>query len=454
MRIGHAKDLTSGPILNHLRSLAIPAAIGMLFHTLYNVTDVYFASLLSTDSQAGLSLGYLVYFFVAAFGFGLNAAMAGLMGHAIGKNDKNTSSLAFNGIIFSIFLSMLLILFGWLVGFRMLELVSEPGIYRDLGLRYYFCLLMSLPAFLISYTCNGILQAQGNTIAMQKALILAFFLNLVLNPLLIFGIPGFWRGIGFDGIAISTVTSNFFVMFFMVFNVIKSKVAPSSHCRIIDSNFFIAITKQMLPPTMSFQMIIVGVLIMQFALKDFGPEAIAGYSIALRIEQLMLLPILGISHALIPLVAQNFGAGEYDRVRKSLFLCIKIGMISMIVAYPAIWFLSPYAMMLFTDSQTVVEVGVSYLVIDGLVLPIYAFLFSVNSLLQGLKRPTGIFWIGFMRQGIGCAFFIWVFISIFGFDYWGVWYGTAVSVIFGSLLSLAVAYKVSKSEIGGIKITN
>ena len=355
---------------------------------------------------------------------------------------------------FSIFLSLLLILFGWLVGFRMLELVSEPGTYRDLGLRYYFWLLVSLPAFLISYTCNGILQAQGNTIAMQRALVLAFFLNLVLNPLLIFGIPGFWRGIGFDGIAVSTVTSNFFVMFFMAFNVIKSKVAPSFHYRIIDSNFFIAITKQMLPPTMSFQMIIVGVLIMQFALKDFGPEAIAGYSIALRIEQLVLLPILGISHALIPIVAQNFGAGEYDRVRKSLFLCIKIGMISMIVAYPAIWFFSSYAMMLFTNNQAVVEVGVSYLVIDGLVLPIYAFLFSVNSLLQGLKRPTGIFWIGFIRQGIGCAFFIWVFISIFGFDYWGVWYGTAVSVMFGSSLSLAVAYKVSKSEIGGIKITN
>ena len=454
MKTGHVKDLTSGPILNHLHSLAIPAALGMLFHTLYNVTDVYFASLLSTDSQAGLSLGYLVYFFVAAFGFGLNAGMAGLMGHAIGNNDKNTSSLAFNGIIFAIFLSLLLILFGWLVGFRMLELVSEPGIYRDLGLRYYFWLLMSLPAFLISYTCNGILQAQGNTIAMQRALVLAFFLNLALNPLLIFGIPGFWRGIGFDGIAVSTVTSNFFVMFFMAFNVIKSKDAPSFHYRIIDSNFFIAITKQMLPPTMSFQMIIVGVLIMQFALKDFGPEAIAGYSIALRIEQLVLLPILGISHALIPLVAQNFGAGEYDRVRKSLFLCIKIGMISMIAAYPAIWFLSPYAMMLFTDSQTVVEVGVSYLMVDGLVLPIYAFLFCVNSLLQGLKRPTGIFWIGFMRQGIGCAFFIWIFISILGFDYWGVWYGTAVSVIFGSSLSLALAYKVSKSEIGGIKITN
>ena len=454
MKRGHVKDLTSGPILIHLRALAIPAALGMLFHTLYNITDVYFASMLSTDSQSGLSLGYLVFFFIAAFGFGLNASMAGLMGHAIGQKNKDTSSLACNGIIFSIFLAIFLMVFGWLIGFRMLELVSEPGVYRDLGLRYYFWLLISLPAFLISYTCNGILQAQGNTITMQRALVSAFFLNLLLNPLLIFGVPGLWGGFGFDGIAISTVISNFWVMAFILFNVIKSRVLSSFYDWSIRINFFIEITKQMLPPTMSFQMIIIGVLIMQFALKDFGSEAIAGYSIAVRIEQLVLLPILGITHALIPIVAQNFGAGEYNRVRESLFLCIKIGMVSMIIAYPIIWFFSSYAMMLFTDNHEVVDVGVSYLKIDGLVLPIYAFLFSVNSLLQGLKRPTGIFWIGFVRQGIGSAFFIWLFISIFGFDYWGVWYGAVVSVILGSLLSSVVAYKVSKSEIDGIKIVN
>jgi Na+-driven multidrug efflux pump len=140
-------DLTSGPILKHLRILAIPAALGMLFHTLYNIVDVNFTGILSINSQAGLSLGYLVYFFIAAFGFGLNAAMTGLLGHAIGKKDKNTSSLAFNGIVFSIFLSVVLMIFGWLIGFRMLSLVSEPGVYRDLGLRYYSWLLTSLPAF-------------------------------------------------------------------------------------------------------------------------------------------------------------------------------------------------------------------------------------------------------------------------------------------------------------------
>ena len=67
----------------------------------------------------------------------------------------------------------------------------------------------------------------------------------------------------------------------------------------------------------------------------------------------------------------------------------------MAAAYPIIWCLSSYAMMLLTKNLAVIEVGVSYLRVDGLVLPIYAFLFSINSLLQGLKRPAGIFWIGF-----------------------------------------------------------
>ena len=246
-------DLTSGPILKHLRILAIPAALGMLFHTLYNIVDVYFAGILSINSQAGLSLGYLVYFFIAAFGFGLNAAMAGLLGHAIGKKDKNTSSLAFNGIVFSIFLSVVLMIFGWLIGFRMLNLVSEPGVYRDLGLRYYSWLLTSLPAFLISYTCNGILQAQGNTVAMQRALISAFFLNLSLNPLLIFGVPGFCKGIGFDGIALSTVISNYFVMTFMLLSVSKSKVVPSFYNWIFNINIFADLIKQMVPPRCLFK---------------------------------------------------------------------------------------------------------------------------------------------------------------------------------------------------------
>ena len=78
-------DLTTGPISQHFRKLAIPAAFGMLFATLYNVVDVYFAGILGTDAQAGLSIGYQAFFILMAVGFGLGAALSALVSNAKGR---------------------------------------------------------------------------------------------------------------------------------------------------------------------------------------------------------------------------------------------------------------------------------------------------------------------------------------------------------------------------------
>ena len=452
MSAKNTADLTTGSVSGHLRRLAIPAATGMLFHTLYNIVDIYFAGRLSTESQAGMAIGYLTFFFLVSFGFGLNGAMASLVGNAIGEKDKKTTQkLVIIGIFFALFISITLIFFGLVLGPFALSLVSEPGLYHDFGLRYYYLLLIAMPAFLIAYTINGILQAQGDAISMQRALIVAFFLNLFLNPLLIFGVPGFWSGMGFDGIALSTILSQYFVMFFMLYKLVHSRISIIVSLKNLKVNFKILkkIFIQMLPPSLSFQMIIIGGFVMQFALKGFGSHAIAGHSVAMRIEQLVLLPVLGMTHALLPLAAQNFGAKKYDRVRQSFNLCLKVGIGSMIMCYPIIWFFGESVIRMFTNDEEVVNVGISYLRVDGLILPVYALLFSINSFLQALKRPFGVFWVGFFRQGFGVAFFIWVFISVFNFGILGVWLGAAVSVILGGLLSLTIAYRVAQFEIGG-----
>jgi len=82
-------DLTIGPIPQHFRALAIPAAIGMLFNTLYNIVDVFFAGMLSTSAQAGLALGFQIHFIGLAVGVGLGAAMGGLIGNALGAGDRH-----------------------------------------------------------------------------------------------------------------------------------------------------------------------------------------------------------------------------------------------------------------------------------------------------------------------------------------------------------------------------
>jgi Na+-driven multidrug efflux pump len=99
-------DLTVGSIPEHFYRLALPMAIGMVFYTLYNMVGIYFAGKLSTSAQAGIGIGHLVYFFLIAFGFGLNAAMAGLVGNSLGeKKISEAKVLIAKGISLAIFIS-------------------------------------------------------------------------------------------------------------------------------------------------------------------------------------------------------------------------------------------------------------------------------------------------------------------------------------------------------------
>ena len=81
-------DLTKGSIATHFRILAVPAALGMLFNTLYNVVDMYFAGMLSTSAQAGLALGYQAFYIAMSVGFGLGAAMGALVGNTLGAGQR------------------------------------------------------------------------------------------------------------------------------------------------------------------------------------------------------------------------------------------------------------------------------------------------------------------------------------------------------------------------------
>lgn len=447
-------DLTTGTMLTHFKALAIPAAFGMLFATLYNVVDVFYAGKLSTEAQAGLAIGYQAFFILMAIGFGLGSALSALVSNAKGaKNAAQTRRIAAQGLTYGVIVTLCLMLIGLWTGPRLIALVSEPGGYRDAANGYFRFLILALPGFLLAYGGNGILQAHGDSRSMQRALMAAFFVNIGLNPLLMWGIPGLWDGMGFNGIALATVISQTGVMVFLMTrifglntmqNVKQSEFAP-------DLGVFKEITAQLLPASTALMVMFVSGFVVQFALKEFGEHAIAAYGVALRIEQILLLPVLGMTGALLPIAGQNFGAKEYDRVREALFFCWKIGFVMSAIAMPILWFGGQYAMRPFTSDPDVIAVGASYLLIDGFLFPIYMMLFSINSLLQALKQPIYTLWISIYRQGFGVAFFIWVFIAVLGFDVWGVWLGIAVSVSSGWVIALLVAARISQREIGGLR---
>lgn len=449
MSIARDLDLTKGPLLGHFRTLAIPAAFGMLFSTLYNVVDVYWAGRLSTQAQAGLAIGFQAFFIMMSIGFGLSAALSALVSNAKGLGDRASArTFALQGIVFGIIATLVLMALGWIGGPYLIALVSEPGDYRDAATGYFNWLVLSLPGFLLAYGANGILQAHGDTVTLQRGLMVAFFANVVLNPLLMFGVPGIWGGMGFNGIALSTIISQTAVMLWVLHGVFKLDVLRDPKQSEFSPQLakFRQIIAQLLPASTAMMVMFVSGFVVQYALKEFGEDAIAAYGVALRIEQILLLPVLGMTGALLPIIGQNFGASNHQRVKDALFLCWKIGFAMSVVAMPLLWLAGRYAMGVFTDNPTVIDIGASYLFVDAFLFPIYMMLFAINSFLQGLKRPIWTLWISIYRQGIGVALFIWLYIGVLGFDVWGVWYGIGTAVSSGWVLAIFAARHVANQE--------
>jgi Na+-driven multidrug efflux pump len=261
---------------------------------------------------------------------------------------------------------------------------------------------------------------------------------------------------GFNGIALSTIVSQTGVMIYVLHEVFRRKIMQDFSLADLtpDLASYREITSQMLPTSSAFMVMFISGFVVQFALKGFGEHALAAHGIALRIEQILLLPVLGMTGALLPIAAQNFGGGQFDRVRGSLFFCWKLGFVMTIGAAPILWFGGRYAMQIFTNDPDVIAVGVSYLRVDSFLFPIYMMLFSINSFLQALKKPIWTTWISLYRQGFGVAFFIWIFIAVLNFDVWGVWFGIATAVSTGWIIAMWVTNRVANSQIGGLRPAN
>ena len=446
-------DLTTGPMAGHFRTLAIPAALGMVFNTLYNMVDIYFAGRIATEAQAGLAIGFMVFFIYIAFGFGLGSAISALVGGALGgKKKEDARHLTGQALAFAVIISVVLMALGLWLSPIIVGFVSEPGAYREAATRYLFLLQLAIPGFVLAYACNGALQAQGDSKSLTRALAAAFFANIVLNPLLIYGIPGLWGGMGFDGLAVSTVMSQTGVMSFMLWRLFGSDVTDGIKRLDFtpDWETFAKLLSQVLPNSFSMQIMIIAGFAVQYALKGFGGEAIAAYGVGMRIEQLVLLPILGLASSLLPIAAQNFGADDHDRVREAFAFAVKTAMIFMAVMCPVLWLGAYTALGVFTNDPEVRRIGTGYLHFDTFLLPVYALLFIINSFLQALKRPIYGLWISLYRQGFGVAFFVWLYLTVRGQDLWSVWFGIGTSVVTGLMLAFVVAIFVARKEIGGL----
>ena len=155
-------DLTNGDIKKQLISMAVPAGTGLLFYTLYNVVDTFYAGLISTEAIAGLSISYPLYFILLAFAVGFGQGTTALVSIAIGKKKFNEAiKIHIQALVITLLVSVTIGLITFLLSKPVFLYFGADGIFLSNGLKYIKVLSIGAPIFIVSFVVNSLLYAQG-----------------------------------------------------------------------------------------------------------------------------------------------------------------------------------------------------------------------------------------------------------------------------------------------------
>jgi len=418
-------DLSKDPIRHLLKKIAIPASIGMFFNTMYYVVDNFYAGMLSSTALAGISLAAPIYFMGLAIAIGVGQGTNALVGNALGEGkQKKAEKIAGHALSFA-----------WLTAISagLLVLISAPSLFAAMGakgaytvdaMKYLAIILPSLGLLAHAMVANGILYSLGDTASFRNSLIVAFLANIVLDPLFMFGL-----GWGLYGLAVATALTQLGTTVYLTFKVRQSKLGNCLNLHNLKPNrvHYNALLWQSLPASANMFLIAVGSLIITSAVARFGENAVAGLGIALRIEQLILLPTIGLNIAVLSLISVNFGAKHYQRMEQVTRESLKVGITLMILGGVFIFSFARPLISLFTDNIAVIEIGVSYLRIEAIILPAYVLSFVAGAVLQGVKQPIIPMYFNIVRQLILPLTFIVIALTILGTGIYGIWWSIAIA---------------------------
>lgn len=430
--------LTEEPIPHLVRRIAVPASVGFFFNTMYNFVDTYCAGLISTDALAALSLSFPVFFILLSAGSGLSQGTTALMANAMGRGEMGEARSIFaQALVFAAGVGVLLSVVGGMVAPLLFRLLGASEAYLQTALAYMNVILAGGVFFVLQMTLNAALNAQGNTKVYRNLLIGSFFANCVLNPWLMYG----WTGLpalGISGIALATVIVQIggCILLFVVLRRRELGAGLSRKDFVPHPALLRQIAGQAGPAALNMMTVALGIFVITWFVSQFSKEGVAAYGIATRIEQVVVLPTIGLNFAVLSLAGQNYGAGNLERVREAWRRCVTYGVGLMAAGGVLLALVRGHAMAWLTRDPLVVQLGTDYLGIAAITLCAYPILFVTVFMLQGLKRPGFGLWMGLYRQIVAPLVVFSLLAFTLGWQLWGVWWGIALVTWSGSLFTL------------------
>ena len=434
------------PVFPLILSMALPMVISMMVNSLYNIVDSFFVAQISEDTMTALSLVYPVQNFINAVGIGFGVGMNAVIALHLGAGNREKANLAATqglalGVVHTVILTAGSILFMPVF----LRFFTDKEAVVDLGIRYSV-VVFSFTFFVVTGVAfEKIFQAVGRMKVSMISLMCGCILNIILDPILIFG-PGPFPEMGIEGAALATGLGQAcsLIIYLAVYFISPIHVRIGRKYLSPDKEMIVRLYSVGIPATLNLALPSVLISALNAILASFSQVYILVLGIYYKLQTFLYLPANGFVQGMRPLVGFNFGAGEYKRVRKiyDIVLCMSGAIMA---AGTIICLALPGQLMgLFTDNPETIRTGETALRIISAGFLVSAVSVTSSGALEGMGKGTPSLIISLSRYIVVIIPAAFILSRIFGAV--GVWNAFWIA----ELITAAVAYIVYKrAAVGG-----
>ena len=363
-----------------LLSMAVPMMISMLVQALYNIVDSIFVSRICEDALTAVSMAFpwqnIVIAIAVGFGVGINALLSRALGQ---KNAERVNQVAVNGLLLA-GLSYLLVLVAGLIGIRAyMRTQTDIETIVNYGITYLnICILCSFGVF-VEITFERFLQATGRTVYSMITQLTGAITNIILDPILIFGLLGFPK-LGIAGAAWATVIGQCVgAVVAVMLNHFKN---PEVHLRLRhfrpNGRLMGEITAISIPSIIMSCISSLTCFVMNMILIAYSSTAVAVFGVYFKLQSFVFMPVFGLNNGMVPIIAYNYGAQKPERIHKTIRLGMVYAVAIMMVGLLVFQLIPKELLLMFDASDAMLEIGAPALRIMSL-----AFVFAGIGIVSG-----------------------------------------------------------------------
>ncbi len=436
------------PIKKLILTMSLPMMISMLVQALYNVVDSMFVAQISENALTGVTLAYPLQMLMISLGSGTGVGINALLSRSLGeKKFDRADASANNGLFLTLLNYILFLLVGLFLAEPFIRSQTSDLQIIEYGSTYLrICTVLSFGCF-FQMTFERLLQSTGKTILSMISQGTGAIINIIFDPILIFGLFGFPR-MGVAGAALATVVGQMIAAILGLGLNIKWNTEIHLSIKHMFKPAFSIIKRIYAVGIPSVLMMSIGSVmtyLMNQILIGFSTTATAVFGIYFKLQSFFFMPVFGMNNGLIPVLAYNYGARKKERINEALSFAVKLALGIMMVGFLVFEFMPDKLLQIFDASEHMMSIGISALRIICISFPIAGICIAMGSVFQAFSKSTYSLVISVGRQLVVLIPVAWLLAQTGNINM--VWWSFPIAEVISLLISLFFFRKIQRDII-------